>query len=112
MEIRSLLCEYVAVRLEVIRSRNLEHAFSWSEELQNSLGSVAVSARERPQPQFAGYPVQSLNEEMALHSRRVTVRLEFRRPNHMRSRSWLRAPARGRRHSSGIKTSVAEIYFL
>ena len=85
MEIRNLLREYVAVRLEVIRSGNLEQAVSRSEELKNSLRR---SPREkRPQAQFAGYSVQSLNEEIALHMRRVTVRLEFRRPNHMRSRS-------------------------
>ena len=81
-EIRNLLREYVDIRVEVIRSGNLEQAISRSEELQNRLWSQAVSAREKSSsPVFAGYFIQALNEVIALHTRRLTVGLGFRIPN-------------------------------
>jgi hypothetical protein len=83
-EIRDLLREYVDVRLEAIRSWNIEQAISLSEELHSQVWSQAVAAREKTSsPIFAGHFIQSLNEVVALHARRVTVGLEFRIPNHI-----------------------------
>ena len=75
------MLEYVDVRLEAIQSGNLEQAISRSEELHHRLWSQAVAAREKTSsPIFAGYFIQSLNEVIALHARRVRVALEFRIP--------------------------------
>jgi hypothetical protein len=81
-EIRNLLREYVDVRLEAVRTMNIEKAISRSEELHSRLWSQAVAAREKTSsPIFAGYFIQSLNDVIALHTRRVTVGLEFRIPD-------------------------------
>jgi hypothetical protein len=81
-EIRDLLREYVDVRLEGVRSGNIEQAISRSEELHSQLWSQAIAAREKvSSPIFAGHIIQSLNDVIALHARRVTVGLEFRIPN-------------------------------
>lgn len=81
-EIRNLLREYVDVRLEGVRSGKIKPAISRSEELHGQLWSQAVAARDKTSsPIFAGYFIQSLNEVIALHTRRVTVGLEFRIPN-------------------------------
>jgi len=81
-EIRNLLREYVDVRLEAVRTGKYEQAIPRSEELHSRLWSEAVEAREEvSSPIFAGYFIQSLNEMIAQHSRRVTVRQEFRISN-------------------------------
>jgi hypothetical protein len=80
-EIRDLLREYVDVRLEAIRSGNLEQAISRSEEIQSRLWSQAVAAREKTKdPIFDGYLNQSLNEVIAIHAKRVAVYKEFSIP--------------------------------
>ncbi|MGE0131818.1 MAG: hypothetical protein AB7U82_27350 [Blastocatellales bacterium] len=81
-ESRNLLRKYVDVRLEGIRSGKIEQAIALSEELQGQLWLQAVAAREKTStPAFAVQFIQSLNEIIALHSRRVIVGLEFRIPN-------------------------------
>jgi hypothetical protein len=81
-EIQNLLREYVNVRLDAARSGNLEYAISRSEELQRLLWSQAVAATSKvSSPIFGGYFIQSLNEVIALHSRRLTVGVEFRIPS-------------------------------
>jgi hypothetical protein len=83
-EVRNFLREYVDVRLEAMRSGNIEQAISRSEKLHSQLWSQAVAAREKvSSPIFAGHFIQSLNEVIALHVRRVMVGLEFRIPNHI-----------------------------
>jgi len=53
-------------------------------ELHSQVWSQAVAAREKTSsPIFAGHFIQSLNEVVAPHARRVTVGLEFRIPNHI-----------------------------
>ncbi|HEU0174911.1 MAG TPA: hypothetical protein VFV58_11665 [Blastocatellia bacterium] len=80
-EIRDLLREYVDVRLEGVRSGNIEQAIARSEELHRQLWSQAVAAREKDSsPIFIGYFIQSLNDVIALHTRRLTVGREFRIP--------------------------------
>jgi hypothetical protein len=81
-EIRNLLREYVDVRLEGRRSGKIEEAIARSEELQDRLWSQAVAARENPSNSaFIGNFIQSLNEVISLHSRRVTAGLEVRIPD-------------------------------
>jgi hypothetical protein len=81
-EVRRLLREYVDVRLEAFRTGQYEQAISQSEELQNQLWSQASAAKEKvSSPIFAGYFIQSLNDMIALHTRRVIVGTEFRIPS-------------------------------
>jgi hypothetical protein len=81
-ESRNLLREYVDVRLEAFRTGQYEQAISRSEELQNRLWSQASAAKEKvSSPIFAGYFIQSLNDMIALQTRRVVVGTEFRIPN-------------------------------
>jgi hypothetical protein len=81
-EIRDLLREYVDVRLEGVRSGNIERAATRSEELHSQLWLQAVASKEKaPNPAFAIQFIQSLNEIIALHTRRIIAVLEFRIPN-------------------------------
>ncbi|MGE3438817.1 MAG: hypothetical protein AB7O81_24530 [Blastocatellales bacterium] len=81
-ETRNLLREYIDVRLEAYQSGNFDQVVSRSEELHNQLWRQAVAAREKTSsPIFAGYFIQSLNDVIALHTRQLTVRQEFRIPN-------------------------------
>jgi hypothetical protein len=74
-EIRNLLREYVDIRLEAVRSGNIKPAIARSEELHGMLWSHAVAARENvSSPIYAGYFIQSLNEVIALHMRRMIIR--------------------------------------
>ena len=80
-EIRNLLREDVDVRLEGVRSENIEQAVLRSEEVQRRLWSYAVAAREETKnPIFDGYLNQSLNEVIALHAKRAAVYKEFSIP--------------------------------
>ena len=80
-EIRNLLREYVDVRLEGIRSGNIEQAIARSEEKQSRLWSRAIAAREKTKdPIFDEYLNHSLNEVIAIHAKRVTVYREFSIP--------------------------------
>jgi|SRR5262245_88370 len=81
-EARRLLREYVDIRLGAFRSGQFEQAISRSEELQNQLWSQASAAKEKVlSPIFAGFFIQSLNDMIALHTRRVVVGTEFRIPS-------------------------------
>jgi hypothetical protein len=81
-EIRNLLREYVDVRLEGRRSGKIEEAITRSEELQEQLWSQAVAARENTSNSaFIGNFIQSLNEVINLHSKRVTAGMEVRIPD-------------------------------
>jgi hypothetical protein len=81
-EIRNLLREYVDVRLEGRRSGKIEEAITRSEELQDQLWSQAVAAKENTlNTAFIGNFIQSLNEVITTHSRRVTTGLEARIPD-------------------------------
>src|SRR5262249_61183819 len=80
-DVRHLLREYVDVRLEGARSGKIEQAIARSEELQAQLWSKAIAAREKASnPILMGYFIQSLNDVISLHARRVIVGREFRIP--------------------------------
>src|SRR5262249_32208245 len=81
-ESRRLLREYVDVRLGAFRTGQFEQAILRSEELQNQLWSQASAAKEKVSTRvFGGFFIQSLNDMIALHTRRVFVGTEFRIPS-------------------------------
>jgi len=81
-EVRNLLREYVDIRLEAGRTIEIKQAISRSEEIHSLLWSQAVAAKDKTSsPIFAGYFIQSLNDVISLHARRVMVGLEFRIPS-------------------------------
>ena len=81
-EVRNLLRKYVDVRLEGARSGKFEQAIAQSEELQAQLWSKAIAAREKTSsPILMGYFIQSLNDLISLHARRLMIGREFRIPN-------------------------------
>jgi hypothetical protein len=81
-EIRNLLRQYVDVRLDGVQSGKVEQAIARSEELQSRLWLLAVTSRENtPNLAFAVQFIQSINEVIAQHSRRVIAGFEFRIPN-------------------------------
>ena len=81
-QIRNLLREYVDVRVEGVQSGKIERGIARSEELQSQLWLQATASSEKtPTTAFAVQFIQSLNDIMALHTRRVIAGLEFRIPN-------------------------------
>jgi hypothetical protein len=80
-EIRHLLREYVDVRLEAVRTERVEQGISRSIELQRSLWSQAVTAAEKdPRSIVVGLFIQSLNEVIDLHAKRIMFGLRSRIP--------------------------------
>lgn len=81
-EIHNRLREYVDVRVEGLRSGKIEQAIARSERLQDALWSEGIAAREKASnPAYAIQFIQSLNELIAIHVRRLTTGFEFRIPN-------------------------------
>jgi hypothetical protein len=79
-EAQNLLREYVDVRLEAVQPGKLEQAISKSEELQNKLWSVAVAATEKDRSPITGLFVESLNEVIDVHAKRVMAGVRSRVP--------------------------------
>lgn len=80
-EIRNILREYVDVRMEAIRKGKYDQAISVLEGLHDRLWFQVSSAKEKASsPIFAGYFIQSLNELIALQTRKMVIRLEYRIP--------------------------------
>ena len=79
-EAQNLLREYVDVRLEAIQPGKLEQAILKSEELQNRLWSVAVAATEKDRSPITGLFVQSLNEVIDVHAKRLMAGVRSRVP--------------------------------
>ena len=79
-ETQNLLREYVEVRLEGVQPGKLEQAVLKSEELHNRLWSQAVAATEKDRSPITGLFVQSLNEVIDLHAKRVMAGLRSRVP--------------------------------
>ena len=81
--IRGLLREYVDLRIEAIQTdstQRIEQAIRRSEELHSEMWSRAVAiANDAPTPVTALF-VQSLNEVIDLHEKRVTLVIRYRLP--------------------------------
>jgi hypothetical protein len=80
-EIRSVLREYVDVRLAAVDSGSLAEGIRRSEALQNQLWGDAVGlAQSHPESIVIGLFVQSLNDVIDLHTKRVTAGIRNRIP--------------------------------
>lgn len=77
---RNLLREYVDTRLKGTRTETLDEAIAKSRETHRRLWSEAVTAGEQGKPPLAGLFIQSVNEVIDLHSKRVTAGLRARVP--------------------------------
>jgi Protein of unknown function (DUF4239) len=81
VKIRKLLGDYVDARLEVVQTGNIEQALRRSDELHRQLWKEAEAAgQEHPDSIVAGLFIQSLNEMIDVHSKRVMVGLQNRLP--------------------------------
>ena len=81
-EMRDLLREYVDVRLEGVRSRKIEEAIQRSEKLHGQLWSLAAEVGEKnPNSIIVGLFIQSVNEVIDLHTKRVVAGLRSRIPH-------------------------------
>lgn len=80
-EIRRLLREYVDARLQAVQPGQIGEAIQRSESLQNRLWAQAVGVGEKnPGSMVVSLFIQSLNEVIDLHAKRVTVALRSRIP--------------------------------
>ncbi len=76
-EISKLLRQYVDVRLEAARTGNLRDAITKSEKLHDQLWYQAVAVgKKAPQPFPTGLFIQSLNEVIDIHSKRLRAALD------------------------------------
>lgn len=80
-EVRNLLREYTDIRLELITPGKTEEALHKSDELHSRLWSQAVAVGERnPGSIVVGLFIESLNEVIDLHSKRVNLGFRTRVP--------------------------------
>jgi hypothetical protein len=80
-EVRTMLRTYVDIRLQGVQSGNVTEGIRQSEELQNRLWAEAVAVAEgHPNSIIVGLYVQSLNEVIDLHAKRVTAGTRNRIP--------------------------------
>ena len=79
-EIRALLRGYVDLRLEAARPGMTVPALARSEELQGRLWAQAVVVGEKSPTPITGLFIQSLNEVIGLHAKRVTMGMRNRIP--------------------------------
>lgn len=82
-ESRTLLREYADVRLDAVQPGKLNQALAKSEELHKKLWSQAVAATEKDRSDITGLFVQSLNDVIDLHAKRVMAGMRSRVPNVM-----------------------------
>ena len=80
-QIRQFLRDYVATRLEAVRSGNVAEGIRRSEDIQQQVwtGAEAMAAKN-PNSIVVGLFVQSLNEMIDLHAKRVQAGLRSRIP--------------------------------
>jgi hypothetical protein len=80
-EIRALLRSYVDARLEAVRSGRVAEQIVQSEDIQGRLWSAATAVGlQHPDSIVVGLFVESLNEVIDLHAKRVTAGLRNRIP--------------------------------
>jgi hypothetical protein len=79
-ETAKLLREYVDVRMRAIQEGKIAEAVARSEEVHEQLWSQATAAAAKSPTPITGLFVQSLNEVIDLHAKRVMVGLRSRIP--------------------------------
>jgi len=78
---RALLREYVDIRLAAAENGEVEGAMQRSEEIHGALWALAAEAMtDRPESEAAGLFVETLNDTIDLHAKRVQVALRTRIP--------------------------------
>lgn len=75
-----LLRKYVDLRVRAIQEDKLEEALAHSEELQDRLWDVAIKATENDRGPITGLYLQSLNQMIDLHAKRIQAGLRSRIP--------------------------------
>lgn len=81
MQVRDLLKEYISIRITAVKPEKLEQGIKKSEELQDQLWQQAVAvARTNPNSVVTGLFIQSLNEVIDLHAKRVNIGVRIRIP--------------------------------
>jgi hypothetical protein len=84
-ETAKLLREYVATRLPDLRpgnfSESIAKAIARSEELHERLWSQAVAAAQKSPTPITGLFIQSLNEMIDLHAKRIQIGMRSRIPS-------------------------------
>lgn len=81
IEIRNLLKEYVSLRLEALNSENIEQGVKESENLQDRLWLQAVAVAEKnPNSEVVALFIESLNEVIEMHTKRVNLGIYIRIP--------------------------------
>jgi hypothetical protein len=79
---RALLREYVDIRLEAVETGMVQDAIKRSEEIHNELWAQATAAmNDEPRSIAAGLYVETLNDVIDLHAKRVTVALRTAVPS-------------------------------
>jgi hypothetical protein len=82
-EVRQLLNDYVALRIEAVRQgteQQIEWAIERSEEMQRDLWSRAVAVANRQPTPVAALFVQSLNNVIDSHEKRIALGIHYRLP--------------------------------
>jgi hypothetical protein len=80
-DIRALLRDYVDVRLAAVNTGDIAAGIRQSEALQNRIWAHAVAlSRDNPDSIVVGLFVQSLNEVIDLHAKRITAGIRNRIP--------------------------------
>ena len=80
-QIRGLLREYVSVRLNAVRSQNLAEGIRRSEDIQQKIWTEAETVgNKNPNSILVGLFIQSLNEMIDLHAKRVQAGVRSRIP--------------------------------
>jgi hypothetical protein len=80
-ELRALLRDYVDTRLELVKPGKLAAGIRRSEDLQNRLWALTVPiARKNPGSIVVGLFIQSLNDVIDLHAKRLTAGVRNRIP--------------------------------
>lgn len=81
IEIRNLLKEYISLRLETLKSGNIEQGVKASEALQDRLWLQAIAVVEKnPNSESVALFIESLNEVIEIHAKRVNVGIYVRIP--------------------------------
>ena len=80
-KIRALLRDYVDTRLKAVRSDNIAEGIRRSEDIQQQMWAEAVAVGEKnPNSIVVGLFIQSLNEVIDLHAKRIQAGLRSRIP--------------------------------
>jgi hypothetical protein len=80
-DVRALLRDYVDVRLEAVKPGRLEEGVARSENIQNRLWELTTSIAEKnPHSIVVGLYIQSLNEVIDVHAKRLKAGVRNRIP--------------------------------